>query len=450
MVNNCVCAFNMLFQVRQMAHLSRRFASTFRLGHDAHKFGVKPLLNYEERLNNRSEITANINRRSVSPILNIDDLFAQWHLYTTIQRKQLDVKQRRKSVLSELKKTKSLERSQERECSVRKLTLEETVLNEHLDTLRENCDDIEAKLMDTFLSIPNLISDRTPDQPRQIHSFDEASTEIGDNHLEHSHHIEYYNKYSYYLRHEAANVDTLLPLAAIDFFKSHGFTQFSNPDFANTILTEAALVPTNDLFTAHNCEQTTSPNQLHLVGACSLYSYLGYITRLRVFGTLLPLKWITTGRMYDHTATGQNGLYNVCQSTAMEIFLAGRQDEMNRIFSDALDVVRKFYDTIGIHYRIVELPANELKMSACYSVRVEMYSPHLRKYIEVGHLSDYSNFISKRLMFYYEKDKKKNICDFPHILCGTVCNVTRLIAIVLETYNGQVPEHLLSNKIFQN
>lgn len=440
----------MLLRVQSIVHLPRRLSTVFRFGHDAPKFFVKPLLNYADRLDNRTEITDNVSRRSVSPVLDVDDLFAQWQLYNTIERKRLDVKDRRRSVQAELKATETMDRSQQRECSVRRLMLEEKVLQEHLATLLENRADVEDKLIDSFLTVPNVIADNTPDEPRVLSSHADMHTNgDGDSHLAQRNHVEFYDKYTYYLRGEAAQVDALLPMFGADFFKSRNFTLFRNPEFATTLMTDAALTAGGDLFTTLDCEEAETSNRLHLVGACSVHSFLGFVTRLKVFGTLLPMKWITTGRIYDRLAAGQHGLFDACQSTAMQVFVAANKEQMANVFADTLNDMRQFYDAIGIHYRVVEVPANELKWSACYAIRIEMFSPHRRQYVEVGQLIDYSDFLSKRLMFYYEKDKKKNEVGHLHVLSGTVCNVTRLIAIVLETFSGQVPSHLLSKKTFQ-
>lgn len=440
----------MLLRLQNIVHQSVRLTSVFRFGHDTKKLAVKPLLNYGDRLNNRTEITDNVSRRNISPVLDVDDLFAQWHLYKTIERKQLDLKERRKAVRTELKTAQSLERSQQRESSVRRLMLEENVLEEHLNTLEGNRSDVEDKLIDSFLAMPNVIADKTPDQPRVLSSYAGMQTDSdGDSHLEQGNHIEYYSKYSYYLRNDAAQLDTLLPMFGVDLFKAYKFTYFANPEFASSLLIDGALDNSNNQITVHDSTHTVSSNRLHLVGACSIYSFLGFVTRLKVYGTLLPSKWITTGRIYDPLAAGHHGLYDVCQSTGMQVFVAASKDQIPKAFDDSLNGIRQFYDAIGIDYRLVEVPANELKWSACYAVRIELYSPHLRQYVEVGQLIDYSDFLSKRLMFYYEKNKKTKQLDYPHILSGTICNVTRLIAVVLETFNGHVPSHLLSSETFR-
>lgn len=433
--------------MHQFAYTSFRFISV--LGRDSKKIFVTPLLDYENRLNNPTELADNINRRSVSPILNVEDLLAQWDLYNKIHGKKSEITKRQKSASAELKIAQSLERSQERESTIRKLSLEQKVLEEHLCTLGEKIVDVDATLMETFLSIPNVISANTPDQPR-VKSVGNGDTNNikADFHLEASNQIEYYDKYSYFLKSDAAKVDALLPLLGVEFFKTHSFVTFSNPDFARTVIADVALLKETELFNVRKYSETELFNQLHLVGSCSVLSYLSMITRARIYGTLLPFKWIATGRSYDCLATGQHGLYDVCQSTGLQVFLAGEMNQMDELFANTLEIIRKFYDAIGIHYRIVEKPATELELSACYSVRIEMFSSHLQKYIEVGHLSDYSDFISKRLSFLYEADKERNICEYPHILSGTICNVTRLIAIALEANEGAIPSHLLSNKTF--
>lgn len=437
--------FKMLLRTHKFAYLSCRYISV--LGRDSKKLFVQPLLDYENRLNNPSEIAENINRRCLSPMFNVEDLLAQWELYNTFQDKQNRIKERRKSAGKELEAAKSLERSQERESMIRKSSLEEKLLQQHLDTLQEKIVSVKDALTESFLSIPNVISANTPDQPRvQSVGNGDINKKIANFHLEASDQIEYFSKHSYFLMGNAAKVDTFLPLLGAKFFKSHNFVQFSNPDFARAVIAEAALSRETELYNVDGCDESKSFNQLHLVGGCSFLSFLSMLTRSRVYGTLLPFRWIATGRSYDPLATGHHGLYDACQSTCLQVFLAEHKNDTSILFAETLEIIRKFYDAIGMHYRIVEMPANELELSACYSVRIEMFSAHLQKYIEVGRLSDYSDFISKRLMFFYEADKKRNICEYPRILGGRICNITRLIAIALEANEGIMPSQLLSNK----
>ena len=81
--------------------------------------------------------------------------------------------------------------------------------------------------------------------------------------------------------------------------------------------------------------------------------------------------------------------------------------------------------------------ASELDLAQSYKISVEMFSPSLQSFIEVGHLALYDDFLSKRLMLKFESDGKlKNL----FILSGTAINVTKVIACVIEQTNGKLIE----------
>lgn len=438
----------MLLKTRKIFHSSCRFVQALYVSGDKtwrNTRVISPVLDFENRLGDRTEIENSINRRGLSSSLNIIDICAQWDLYKTVENKKLEIEQRQKQLQRNVKKTTKSEPSTDRENTLRKYKLEEEVLRQDLHNLLKYHLEIEGTFINSFLSIPNNVLDKAPDQENIIFTYGKQSTEECVHHLSYNDSIDYYNQFSYYLTANAAKFDTFFPINCLDHFKSHGFVHLSNPDFVKTVLVEGAGLNVNDVFEVQHHHHENHTNLLHLVGNSSILSYLGFITRLRVYGTLLPVQWISIGKIYRRSISNSFGLYDHHQSTGVQIFIAGTKEQIFDKFNDTLNLISKFYESTGIHFRIVEIPANQLKMAECFAIRIEMYSPHFKKYIEIGNLSNYSDFISKRLSFIYEKDKKNNICDFPYILSGKICNVTRLLAILLESNNGKIPNHLLEN-----
>lgn len=430
----------MLLRSQWFSIVPRRFVSALYITGDKTSSNVlvlTPVLDFEKRLSNKSKLEENVKRRNLQSVLNLNDLFAQWQLNKTVNAKKIAIEKRRQQLNKLIHELSKTEPSTTKEQTIQKYKLEAITLRDDAKLLRDQSYALDGQFIDNFLSIPNDIHPNTSDQVTEIASFknNEKSTKQTKHHLEYEELIEYYDETVFYLKNEAAKFDLKFPLRCIDYFRQNGFIQFSNPDFAKTLLIEGGAIPLDDTYKLHHETHEKCTNLLHLVGSGSMLAYLGFIAKLIVFPTQFPFQWVSTGKIYAPKSTNELGLYDTSQSTAVQVFLAGTQEQMEEKFQSTLDLIRNLYETLNIHFRIVYVPASELKLAACLSARIEMYSPFLQKYVEVGNLSNYSDFISKRILFNYEENKKT---QFPHILSGTVCNVTKILAILLENNNGLI------------
>lgn len=441
----------MLLKIRGVLHESRRFVQALYLpGSGSHTKGMpkilEPILDFERRLSNRTELEQNLGRRKISS-LNIDDLFAQWEMYKAIESKKGILRMRQNEVKELLKEAKETKQSKDNENIIRKYTIESETIKADLHNLVDHSTGIEDKFINSFLALPNDISSKVPNDTQIVSTHGDIPENFKrTHHLNYENAIVYHNEYMYYLKSDAAIFDSHFPMNCVDYFLKNGFIHLSNPDFAKTLMVEGAGYTVDNVFgVSHNLDSHHT-NVPHLVGNGSMMSFLGFITRMRVRGSLLPLQWVSSGKTYTPIASNDDGLFNVIQSTTVQVFMAGSKEQMQQKYDETMNLMINLFNLLGIHYRLVCIPANELHAPECYSKRIEMYSPHLDKYIEVGRLSNFSDYISKRLIFLYEKDQKKNICKFNHIVSGTVCNVTKLIAILLEMNEGILPKDLLQNK----
>lgn len=404
---------------------------------------VMPHMEFVKRLGDRKQLQQNIARRKVTD-LNLEDIFAQWDFFETLQLKKQAIEKRRKEVSKLTLESMRLEDSSEKENLLRKYKNEGEVLREDLRALRNHSYSVEEQFINDFLAIPNDLHTDTPDEVKEFFKFQDIpeNSSSCDIHLEYEEFVDYYDETAFYLKKAAAKFDLKFPFYCTDRFRNNnGFKLFSNPDFAKTAVVEGAGVPVNELFLVGNEGDEKCTNLIHLVGNGSMLSFLGFITKLSVPLPMMPLGWVCTGKQYQPSKPNDLGLYDVCQSTAVQMFSAGLEQQVHEIFRDILKQIIELYKQFNLHFRVVYVPAYELKAAECLKMRIEMYSPHLKRYIEVGNLSNYSDYISKRLLFNYSQDNKTR---FPHVISGTVCNVTKLIAIILENNNGSfnIPKSL--------
>lgn len=447
----------MLLKIRALTLMPRRFVSALYVPGDKASENVAvlvPVLDFDRRLADKTKLVENLTRRKTS--IDVDDLYAQWELFKTVQANRKAVEARREQLRSLLRdlakeikapdKTGTmqeyrLEVSALREKTelIEKYKVEATTLKEDSKNLLQHSHLLENTFINTFLDIPNDTHADTPDTEKLFASSNEvAKIDGGPFHLEYENQIEYYDEKAYFLKNEAAQFDLHFPMHCVDFFRERKYVQFSNPDFAKTVLIEGGALPLDEFYEVTHSSHETCSNKLQLVGGGSMLSYLGFIAKLKVQPGRFPLRWISNGKQYtaksDESAAG---LFDVSQSTCVQTFLSGTQEQMDESFGNTIKDVQQLYESLGVHYRMMYVAANHLKSAECLSVRFEMYSPHLQRYIEVGRISNFTDYISKRILFHYDVKGKSH---FPHIVAGTVCNVTRVLAVLLESNRGDIKE----------
>lgn len=391
---------------------------------------LTPLLEYDKRLANRNEIVNNIERRRLSNVIDVNNLYALWEENQEMQAKRLELERRRSQVSRLRHSTSKLPATESRDKAVEQYDSEGQSLRNELKSIRNDLYKVEGEFINQFLALPNHIHKDTPDEASVVSVFKEAPTKQSEHHLTDETQIDYYNETAFYLKNDAAQFDLYFPMNCIDYLRSRGFVHFSNPDFARTLIVEGAAESLDSVYEVRHHLNEKCTNLVHLVGNGSMMSFLGFISKLTVYPTQLPLQWVATGKVYVPKKSSDLGLLDACQSTAVQIFRAGTKEQMEEQFANTLDLLCELYKRLNVHFRVVYVPASELAYAECRKVRVEMYSPHFQRYFEIGSVSNYSDYISKRILFNYEQDKKS---QFPHIVGATVCNVTRLIAILLES-----------------
>lgn len=401
---------------------------------------VCPIFDYKNRLENRTELEENVNRRGLADTINIADLYKKWELYQCSARMMKSIEKRQEHLNKMIEKlnTKNATSGKD-ESRTETYKQEMSNLRSESKCASECYTDIEEEFNISFLTLPNILLPRTPDEPEILFNYGSNSAKPqGQHHLNYEHMIKFINESCYFLQNEAAIFDFKFPLMCSNLFRQHDFTQFSSTDFAKTVVIEAAGTSLENVYGVDEIFHERCTNFTHLVGCGSWMSFLGYIAKTKINKSLLPIQFVSAGKNYQPTVRNASGLFDVAQSTVVQIFLADTEKQINEKFQFAFDLIIQFYKSIDMHFRVVQVPADQLRSAECFAVRIEMYSPNLGTYIEVGNLSNYINFISKRLRFQCEQDET-NTQIKPYILSGTVCNVTKLLGIILETYNGTIP-----------
>ena len=141
-----------------------------------------------------------------------------------------------------------------------------------------------------------------------------------------------------------------------------------------------------------------------------------------LYPAALPIKTFTISKHFTRSENAF-GLYDGCQQSTLEIFVVYKQYDL----SELINLIKKFYEPLKLPYRLVQSPVDELHFLESARINVEVFSPMLQKYVVVGNISSFRDFLSKRLRI---EDDKEN--SFPKIHRCTLISFKKVLAALIE------------------
>lgn len=435
--------FSAILRLPRLSNISvsRNISALYITGEKASEtFSVlTPHIDFEERLENKQELEKNLQLRQID--INLEDVIRLWNFYKHIESKKISLEESKTSIS---KTIISLAKKGDKYGSkIETLKAHGKMVKEDLRVLKESFWSVEEKAAIQALAIPNVLHPHTPETENKIvHSFLEKRehTKIQDT----TNFVECIEDNSnYYLKNEAARFELNSSFYLSDQLLKKRYTQFSNSDFARSVVVEGAGLdfsdPTkvfsiNDVDSEHKHENS----RLHLIGAASLSSFMAFHCKHSVFPSQLPLKYFTIGRKYQPVTSTERSLFNVPQETAVHVFVATKDDanSMTTEFENVLRDVIDIYESLNHHFRVCFLAAKDLHRWESLRASVQMFSPTLNDYVEVGNVSLSGNYVSKRLLFNYGKGVDLR---YPGIVSGTVLSVPKMLGCLLQSDETLAP-----------
>lgn len=394
---------------------------------------ITPHVDYQERIKNKELLQNNLDKRKSKIVLNkIENL---WSIYEDLKNRKLQLEERKSAVSKELG---VLINSKQQGDHVEKLKIQNSLLKENVNKLKIPLWSAEETAVEEYLKLPNELHPLTPCFNKNIIYEYGSKPSNSKNHVDiggELNLLKHTQNGNYYLKGDAALFELGSKYYFSGILKQNSYTQFSNPDFSKSLIIEGCGVDHTDpnaTFILHHNEDTkvNVDNRLHLTGAGSLFSFLAYYAKNILHGKSLPLKYFSLGRQYMPSNSTEASLLHASQSSAVQLFgITKSGTDADIMLQETIETVKKAYGELGYHFRLSYVPACELKMWESLRVSIEMYLCSLQSYIEIGNISISGDFICKRLMIMYDYEKQHR---FPHLISGTVLNVPKFLACVLE------------------
>lgn len=259
----------------------------------------------------------------------------------------------------------------------------------------------------------------------------------------------------YYGKRDAALLETaLVNWAMTTVANKHGFIALTTPDVIAIPFAEACgFQPRSAATQMYNLAAPN--NELCLVGTQEIPLASLYCDTI-IPEEQLPIKMVAYGHCFRHetgSSSESRGLYRVHQFTKVEMFIICKPEDSDKYHQELLDIEVKLLSDLGLHFKVLDMPADDLGASAYRKFDIEAYMPYKEGYGEVTSASNCLDYQSRRLNMRYRPSQAAengNLAApvFVHTLNATALAVPRITLSIMENFQQadrsvKVPEALV-------
>lgn len=215
---------------------------------------------------------------------------------------------------------------------------------------------------------------------------------------------------------------------ALDFMQKNGYKLMYTPFFIKEELISKISQLTDYQETLYNVDSNK-----YLI-ATSEQPLTAYFNNKIYDEKDLPIKMagISTCFRKETGSHGRNtnGIYRVHQFEKVEQFCVTHPDKSWEMLDEMMSISQKFYDSLGISYRIINIVSGALNNSAAMKYDLEAWFPGSKDYCELVSCTNCTDYFSNRLKTKLNDGTNRYV----HMLNCTLCANTRTICAIVETY----------------
>ena len=293
----------------------------------------------------------------------------------------------------------------------------------------------------------------------------------------------------YFLKNEAALLEQALIQYALQVAMSRGWNVVSPPSMVYAHMADACGFQPRDkneeqqIYAIQQVEKDTAKPQLVMAGTAEI-PLAGMKANHTFNEEDLPAKVVGVSRCYRAEAGARGvdtkGLYRVHEFTKVEMFgwtlpdrpsasssssagdmfeASDMESSSEKLFDEMLAIQQEILDSLGLHYRVLEMPTHDLGASAARKRDIEALFPsRMKKDAEEGadhggwgeltSTSICTDYQSRRLNTRVKIGKGGKL-DFPHTVNGTALAVPRVLACISETHFDAEKERVLIPEVLR-
>ncbi len=234
----------------------------------------------------------------------------------------------------------------------------------------------------------------------------------------------------YYLTGPGADLEFALVNMAMDQARTHGFTTVVPP----ALVKPRAMEGTGFLGQAADDVYRIEGEDLYLVGTSEV-PLAAYHCDEILDGATLPRRYAAFSPCYRKEAGSHGkdtrGIIRVHWFDKVEMFTFTTVEEAEREHQRLLDWEKEFLDALELAYRVIDVAAGDLGLSAQRKFDCEAWIPTQGRYRELTSTSNCTDFQARRLDI---RTRAEGSTRPVATLNGTLCAVPRTIVAILETH----------------
>lgn len=245
---------------------------------------------------------------------------------------------------------------------------------------------------------------------------------------------------TYFLEDGLVKLEQALVAYTVERLLAKGFELVSVPDLLQTdVVDSCGFKTTTDRSQVYRMHPKCLP-EVCLSGTAEM-ALAGYFMNEVIPHEKLPKRVMAVSRCYRAEAAEkaiERGLYRVHHFTKVEMFgvtASESETESDDLLQDILSIETEIFKDLGLHFRVLEMPTQELGAPAHRKFDIEAWMHGKNIWGEISSCSNCTDFQSRRLNIKYTD--KSGQARFAHTVNGTGCAVPRMIIAILEQHQQQ-------------
>jgi len=294
------------------------------------------------------------------------------------------------------------------------------------------------------VKVPNIPQDDVPEENyKEIKKEGEIKVKEGKDHIELGKALDLIDidraaKVSgsrfYFLKNELVDLEFALIKFAFDLVKKEGFRPIIPP-----ILIKEDMAWGTGHFEAVNDDAYHMKNDQLVAIGTSEQSILPYFVGETL--TELPQRFVgfSTCLRREAGSYGKDvrGILRAHQFDKVEMISFCKPEDSKKEHELIVSLEEKIVSGLGLPYRVVILPANDMGLPSAKTVDIECWIPSQGEYRETHSSSNCTDFQARRLNIKYKDGEKSG---FVHTLNGTAVAIGRILIAIMENYQSYVPK----------
>lgn len=237
----------------------------------------------------------------------------------------------------------------------------------------------------------------------------------------------------YFLKGKLAVLDMALTQYAMDFMRERGFEPIIPPYMMNRESYEG--VTSLDEF--DDTMYKVTEDNLHVI-ATSEHPLTAMYREEVLESKQLPIKMAGFSTCFRKEAGSHGkdtkGIFRVHQFNKVEQLVLCKPEDSWKIHEQMIKNASDFFESLGLHFRIVNICTGDLGIVAAKKYDIEAWFPVQNKYREVVSCSNCTAYQAVRSNIRYQKGKDR---EWVHTLNGTCVATTRALAAIMENFQDE-------------